>query len=75
MPFCCFVTVSVTIVVIFVVVVAAAVVVVGTYDTTHDSNVQRFYPVLLPQLHSVCQCHGTDVSDCTNEMPCTRYAV
>jgi hypothetical protein len=67
MPFCCFVTAFVIIVVIFVV-VAAAVVVVGTYDSTYDFNVQRFYPVLLPQFHSVCQCHGTDVSDCTNEM-------
>jgi hypothetical protein len=26
-------------------------------------------------LHSFSQCHGRDVSDCTNEMSWTRYAV
>ena len=64
MSFSCSVTLYVTIVVIFVVVAAAAgaaAVVFGTFDSTHDFNVRRFYPVLLPQLHSVCQCHGTDV--------------
>jgi hypothetical protein len=64
MPFCCFVTVFV-ITVVFVVVAAAAaaavvVVVVGTFHVTHDFNVRRFYPVLLPQLHSVFQYHATD---------------
>jgi len=67
MSFCCFVAVFVITVVIFVAAAAAALV-VGTFDSTHDFNVRRFYPVLLPQLHSFSQCHGTDVSDCTNEM-------
>jgi hypothetical protein len=26
-------------------------------------------------LHSFSQCHGTDVSDCTNEMSWTGYVV
>jgi hypothetical protein len=66
MSFCCFVTVFVITVLIFV--ATAAYDVVGTFDSTHDFNVRRFYPVLLPQLHSFSQCHGTDVSDCTNGM-------
>jgi hypothetical protein len=63
MPLCCFVTVFV--ITIFIVAAAdgggVVVVVVGTFDVTHNFNVQRFYPVLLPQLHSVFQYHGTDV--------------
>lgn len=72
MSFCCFVAVFVITVVIF---VAAAALVVGTFDSTHDFNVRNFYRVLLPQLHSFSQCHGTDVSDCTNEMSWTGYVV
>jgi flagellar basal body-associated protein FliL len=65
MPFSCFDTVFIIIVIFVVVVVAAAAaaaaVVVWTFHSTHDFNVRIFYPVLLVQLHSACQCHRTDL--------------
>lgn len=60
MVFCCFVTVFV-IFVVTLVVVAATVVVVGTFHSAHDFSFRKFCPVSLLQLHSVSQCHGTDV--------------
>ena len=73
MPFCYFVTVFV-IIVIFVVVTVAVVIVVGTYDSTHDFNVRRFYPVLLSQLHSVCLAVIVTEQTCeTVQMKCLEH--